>query len=110
MNIDLKGFSEEFYKKIGGDFTSVKRTIELAAPCCHVEITTLIIPGENDSPEEMEKEAAWIASINPKISLHISRFFPRHKMADRASTPVESIHHLVRIARKHLEYVYPGNC
>jgi len=109
MNIDLKGFSEEFYRWLQGDFAAVQRTIAVASQACHVEVTTLVVPGRNDSPEEMEEEAAWLASLNPNIPLHISRYFPRWQMAGPA-TEIRSIYELCRVAEKHLRYVYRGNC
>ncbi|MEI8216351.1 MAG: AmmeMemoRadiSam system radical SAM enzyme [Eubacteriales bacterium] len=109
MNIDLKSFSPSFYKKIGGLIEPVKRTIEISAKACHVEITTLIIPGENDSPDEMDALSSWIASIDSNIPLHISRFFPRYKMTGKPSTPEDTIYLLSEIARKHLIHVYEGN-
>lgn len=119
MNIDLKGFTEHFYKDIAkGDLDTVKRFIERAVQLCHVEITTLIIPGENDSDEEIEQISRWIAGLKDKdgnitgrdIPLHISRFFPRYKMQDRAATDVKKVYHLAETARKNLNYVYTGNC
>lgn len=110
MNIDLKSFSFDFYQKIGGDLNTVLHTIKTAARQCHVEVTTLIIPGLNDSPEEMKKLSAWLSLVNPAIPLHISRFFPRYHMTDRKATPVDTIYSLAGIARKSLDYVYPGNC
>ncbi|MBR1397630.1 MAG: AmmeMemoRadiSam system radical SAM enzyme [Selenomonadaceae bacterium] len=110
MNIDLKAFNSEFYDWIGGDFETVKRTIKLSAESCHVEVTTLIIPDKNDSVDDMESEAQWLASISPELPLHISRFFPRYKVTDRPPTDVNKIHNLVNTARKYLRYVYPGNC
>lgn len=110
MNIDLKGFREEYYKKLGGSLSAVKEFIVRAAAKCHVEITTLIVPGENDSVREMEEEACWIASVKKEIPLHISRFFPRYRMEDAAATKVESVYKLADTAGKHLEYVYTGNC
>ena len=109
FNIDLKGFTEEYYHKLRGDLATVKGSIELAAAQCHVEVTTLIVPGENDSEEEMEALSGWLASISPKIALHISRFFPRYQFKDRASTPVEQVYRLAKIARRNLEYVHEGN-
>ncbi len=76
MNIDLKGFRAEYYRMLGGDLDTVKTFIARAVTACHVELTTLIVPGENDSPEEMEAQARWIADLNPEIPLHITRFFP----------------------------------
>jgi pyruvate formate lyase activating enzyme len=110
FNIDLKGFTEQFYHKLRGDLATVKRTIELAAAECHVEVTTLIIPGENDSEEEMEALSGWLASIDPKIPLHISRFFPRWQMQDKEATSVKLVYRLAEIARKNLHNVHEGNC
>ncbi len=110
FNIDLKGFTEEYYHKLRGDLATVKRSIELASDQCHVEVTTLIVPGENDSEEEMEELSGWLASVNPEIPLHISRFFPRWQMQDREATPVREVYHLAQIARKKLKYVHEGNC
>ncbi len=109
FNIDLKGFTEEYYHKLRGDLGTVKQTIALAASECHVEVTTLIVPGENDSEEEMEALSGWLASVDPDIPLHISRFFPRYRMQDRASTPVEQVYRLARIARGKLKHVHEGN-
>ncbi len=110
MNIDLKGFTGSYYAKLGGDLETVKHFIKRAAKVCHVELTTLVVPDENDSLEEMENLASWVASVNPSIPLHITRFFPRWKMADRAATDIGHLYTLVRTAQRHLEYVYAGNC
>lgn len=110
MNIDLKGFTEQYYRKLGGDLGSVKHFIERAAGVCHVELTTLIVPGENDSMEEMEELASWIASVSPDIPLHITRFFPRWKMTDRDATDIRLLYSLVQTARGSLHYVFAGNC
>lgn len=110
FNIDLKGFTEAYYHKLGGDLETVKRSIEIASERSHVEVTTLIVPGENDSDEEMEALSLWLSKINPDIVLHISRFFPRFQMQDHDATPVEQVYHLAKIARKKLRYVYEGNC
>lgn len=110
FNIDLKGFTDEFYKNIGGDFETVKRFIRLASESSHVEITTLIIPDENDSEEEIAELSGFIASVNKDIPLHISRFFPCYKMSRKNPTDVEKVYELTEIARKNLNYVYAGNC
>ena len=110
MNIDLKSFSEDFYRRIGGGLEEVRRTIAVAARECHVEVTTLVIPGENDSPREMESLSSWLAGIDPEIPLHVTRFFPRYKLTDRGPTPVETVYSLADIARRHLRFVYEGNC
>ncbi len=109
MNIDLKAFTDSFYKKMRGDLETVKTSIMLASRACHLEVTTLIIPGENDSDEEMEQLSSWLAEADDEIPYHISRFFPRFEMQDRGPTPVDKIYHLAEIARKHLKYVYEGN-
>lgn len=110
FNIDLKGFTNEFYKKIGGDLEIVKNFIALAAESSHVEVTTLIIPDENDSEEEIENLSKFIAGIDVNMPLHISRFFPCYKMQDKNPTEVEKVYKLADIARKNLNYVYEGNC
>ena len=110
MNIDLKGFTEDFYRFVGGELETVKQTIALSAQHCHVEVTTLIVPGQNDSADEMDREAAFLASVDPAIPLHISRFFPRYRLTDRPPTPVETVYALRDIAAKRLQYVYTGNC
>ena len=110
MNIDLKGFSQNIYDKLGGNFETVRKTIEISAQVCHVEVTTLIVPTMNDSPEEMDKEAAWLAGISKDIPLHISRFFPRYKVTNLPPTPVKTVYGLVEVAKRHLNYVYSGNC
>ncbi len=110
MNIDLKGFTQAFYDFVGGDLETVKTAIRLSVAACHVEVTTLVIPGLNDGEADMEAEAEWLASVNPELPLHISRFFPRYRLTDRPPTPVETICRLRDVAKKHLEYVYTGNC
>lgn len=110
VNIDLKGFTEAWYRRLGGDLETVKRSIALAAEQCHLEVTTLVVPGENDSDEEMRALSGWLASVSPEIPLHISRFFPRHRMLDRPPTPVGTVYRLAEVARERLRYVYTGNC
>lgn len=113
MNIDLKAFSEEYYRDIcGGSLKMVQDFIEMASGGCHVELTTLVLPGKNDSEEQMRREASWIASLpgGSEIPLHISRFFPRYKMTDLSPTPVHTIYHLASVAKEYLKYVYTGNC
>ena len=108
-NIDLKSFTKEGYRALGGDLDTVKETIAAAAGKMHLELTTLIVPGLNDSEQQMREEAAWIASLSPEIPLHLSRFFPRHRMRDCVPTPPETIQKLTEIARESLRYVYTGN-
>lgn len=110
INLDLKGFTPDWYRTLGGDLETVKRSIRLAAGQCHLEVTTLIVPGSNDTEEEMEALACWLASVDPEIPLHVSRFFPRYRMVHLSPTRVEQVYRLADIARKHLRYVYTGNC
>lgn len=115
MNIDLKGFRREYYQKLGGDLETVKEFIVRAAADAHVELTTLIVPGENDDPAEMEEEAAWIASVQTRspigqLPLHVTRFFPQYHMTDKSPTDVAAVYDLARIAGKYLKHVFVGNC
>ena len=110
MNIDLKGYTRDYYRKLGGDLDTVKAFIKRAAKVCHVELTTLIVPGENDSLEEMERQAGWIAGVDPDIVLHVTRFFPQYRMKDRNATDVKTIYRLRDAAGKYLKHVYTGNC
>ncbi len=108
MNVDLKGFSKAYYEWLGGDFDAVRRLIRRAAEACHVELTTLIVPGRNDAECEMEQEADWIASIDPEIPLHITRYFPMFRES-APPTPGKTIERLAAAAQRRLRYVYAGN-
>ena len=111
MNIDLKGFTDHYYNRVlGGSRKMVMDFIERAVQFCHVELTTLIVPGENDSEEEMRELSAWVAGLDRQIPLHITRFFPQFHMTDRRATDVRHIYRLAEIARGNLDYVYTGNC
>jgi len=114
MNIDLKSFSDGFYKNlVGGDFQMTKDFITGAVQACHVELTTLIIPDENDGEEEMRNLSAWISDLEKrcgkKIPLHVTRFFPCFHMPDKEPTPISKIMSLVDVARENLDFVFPGN-
>ncbi|MCL2339453.1 MAG: AmmeMemoRadiSam system radical SAM enzyme [Actinomycetia bacterium] len=110
-NIDLKAFSSSFYDLVGAPhgLATVQHNIELAAAALHLEITTLIIPGLNDSAAEMQELSAWLASVDPRIPLHLTRFHPAYQMLDRPATPRASIQELVAVAQQHLQSVYAGN-
>ncbi len=116
MNIDLKGFTDDFYSKVlGGNREMVMNFIARAANISHVEVTTLIIPTYNDSDSEIEELAKWVASLHggmgkSEIALHISRYFPRFKMTDIPATDVDLIYHLKDVASRYLDHVYTGNC
>lgn len=108
-NIDLKGFSAAFYQKYcGAKLAPVLRTIRLAAAVSHVEVTTLIIPGENDDAALMAAEAKWLAAIRPDIPLHLTRYFPRYKMTT-PPTARATLFRLRDVAKQYLSYVYVGN-
>jgi len=109
MNIDLKSFNNKYYSDIcGGSIISVLDTIKIASKQCHVEVTTLLVNGENDSSGEIEKIADFIASIDENIPLHLSRYFPSYKM-DNPATKVEVMIKDSEIAKQYLKYVYIGN-
>lgn len=113
-NVDLKGFSEGFYKKICmGDFQTVLETLQYIKEETKVwlEISTLLIPGENDSNEDLEKQSRWIAEkLGPDVPLHFTAFHPDYKMMEYPSTPPETLRRAREIALKNgLHYVYVGN-
>ena len=119
MNIDLKGFTARYYSAVlGGNLETVKTFIARAVQISHVELTTLIVPGENDTEEEMREISGWISAltdaegqvIGHEIPLHVSRFFPRFRMTDRPATDVRLVYSLADTAREKLKYVYTGNC
>ncbi len=153
-NIDLKAFSPAFYAMcLTGNPSSpqgegaaqealgaralacVKRTIELLAACpgCHLEVTTLVVPGLNDDAAEIDAAARWLSSIpyredpparwaklaapgaegtrgDAEPTYHVTRFFPRWRLSDRGPTPVSTVYELAEVARRHLSYVHVGNC
>lgn len=85
--------------------------IEKAADCCHVELTSLIVPGINDAEEGFEAMVQWIASLphGEEISLHVTRYFPRYRFREKQPTDRSLILRLVEDAQRKLKYVYPGN-
>lgn len=109
MNIDVKAFTDEFYRRMcAGSLDPVRRTVELAAANCHVELTTLLVTGKNDSPEEIRELVSWIAGINREIPLHLSRYFPNYRL-DEPATPLETMRQARDIAAEQLSHVYLGN-
>lgn len=107
-NIDLKAFSEEGYRKLGGRLHATQRTIERAAATAHVEVTTLVVPGLSDDEGDIRREAEWIASIDRSIPLHLSRYFPRFHF-DEPATPIATLKKLKAIAQESLDHVMIGN-
>ena len=108
-NIDLKAFTEQGYRALGGDLETVKCTIEQSTGRIHLELTTLIVPGFNDDDASMRREAEWISHHSPDIPLHLSRFFPRHRMRVGSATPLETMDRLIKTARNYLNFVFAGN-
>ncbi|MDP2911516.1 MAG: AmmeMemoRadiSam system radical SAM enzyme [Candidatus Omnitrophota bacterium] len=111
-NVDLKGFTEEFYKKFCGArfepvLKSIKKMKELGM---WIEITTLIIPGQNDSEKDLRGIAEFIASVGIEIPWHVSRFHPDYKYLDSRPTPIETLKMAKEIGDKAgLRYIYLGN-
>ena len=110
-NIDLKGPSQDYYDWVGGDFNAVCRTIAMLHEAgCHVEVTTLVVPGRNDADADIDAVATFVASVSPDIPLHVTRFFPRWQMSDASPTPIATVRRLAAIARRLLPRVLVGNC
>lgn len=112
INIDLKSFNNNFYKKIcGAKLQPVLDSIKLYHKLgVWVELTTLIIPDENDSDDEFRQIAEFIVSIDKNIPWHVSRFHPHYKMLDKTITPFETLKRAYDIGKKvGLNHVYIGN-
>lgn len=109
MNIDVKGFTDQYYQSTcAGQLNPVLNTVKIAQEYCHIEITTLLVTGLNDSSEEIGGLVDWLSHFNPGIPLHFSRYFPNYKM-DLPPTPEENLLRARDIAREKLSYVYIGN-
>lgn len=109
MNIDLKAMTDDFYKDLcSGSLEPVLNTIKTAYKHCHIEITNLIIPGENDRDKEIEALVDFIAEIDINIPLHFSRYFPQFQRST-SPTPITTMETAKAIAKKKLNYVYLGN-
>ena len=113
VKIDLKSFSEQFYRKyVGGQLKPVLRTLELLRSLAmHTEIVTLLIPGLNDSRAEIKAMSKWIRkTLGPDVPLHFSRFHPAYRMTNLSPTPVSTLERAHTIAREEgIHYVYVGN-
>jgi pyruvate formate lyase activating enzyme len=110
MNIDLKSFDEALHRKwTGGELRHVLKTIETVARSrCHLEVTTLLVPGVSDDPVALEAECRWLAGLSPDIPLHLSRYFPCWHY-DQPATPLPVLYRSADIARRHLRDVFIGN-
>jgi len=113
MNIDVKAGTDEFYKKVcKGERKHVLETCELAHKLgIHIELTYLVIPGFNDTEEEITKFADWVVnSLSPEVPVHYSRFHPDYKMTDLDGTPKETLEMAYNITKKAgCEFIYVGN-
>lgn len=111
-NVDLKAFSDDFYRTIVGArlqpvLDSIRRLAERGV---WVEVTTLLIPGKNDDAQELHRLAAFLASVNPDMPWHVSRFHPTYRMLDVPPTPASSVERALAIGREEgLRFVYAGN-
>ena len=110
-NIDLKCFTEQGYRSLGGDLSTVTHTIAAlaSAPSCHLEVTTLVVPGLSDDDGQIRSIAQWLASLDGDVTYHLTRFFPQHRMRDAAPTPVRTLRRLQAVASEHLPHVLLGN-
>lgn len=108
-NIDVKAFSDGFYSSVcSGRLSAVLETVEAMAGHCHIEVTTLVVEGLNSEPGEIDALARWLAGIDRKIPLHLSRYYPAYHM-ERPATPLKVLEAAREAAREHLDYVYIGN-
>jgi pyruvate formate lyase activating enzyme len=113
-NVDLKGFTPDFYRHVcGGHLEAVLDTLEYLHRDTDVwfEITTLLIPGLNDSNEELDAETAWVADhLGPDVPMHFTAFHPDFKMTDRPPTPPDTLARAAAIARANgIHFAYTGN-
>ena len=111
FNIDLKAFSDKFYRKqTNGNLEPVLNSLKtIAKSNSHLEITTLVIPNLNDNEKEFEEMVKWIASeLGEQIPLHLSRYFPQYKMQE-PPTSIKKLEAFYDIAKQHLQHVYLGN-
>jgi pyruvate formate lyase activating enzyme len=109
LNIDVKAWDDEFYRRlIRGRLKPVLETVEESLKEAWVEVTYLVIPGENDPEEEVGALARYLASLSPSVPLHLSRYFPNYRMGGEP-TPLATLERLREVAGEHLHYVYIGN-
>jgi pyruvate formate lyase activating enzyme len=109
MNIDLKSINADFYKKIcHGNLKPILETIKTAFASCHIELTNLLIPGLNDKENEIQTLIDFVAEVNLNIPLNFSKYFPRWKCKQPATSDVALIS-AYKLAKEKLSYVYIGN-
>jgi pyruvate formate lyase activating enzyme len=110
MNVDIKSMRDDFYRELcRARAAPPRRTVEIAkAEGCHIEVTNLVIPNWNDSDEEIRELIAWVASVDPDLALHFSRYHPDYKMTE-PPTPETTLLRARELAQEKLRYVYIGN-
>ena len=112
-NVDLKSFDDAFYRRLCGARLQpvLDAILAMRRAGIWLEITTLVIPGQNDDPERLRALTRWIvANLGPETPWHVSRFFPAHRMTDVPPTPLETLLHAAAIGREAgLVHVYVGN-
>ncbi len=112
INIDLKAFTDKFYKEIcGARLEPVLETIQrMKALAVWVEVTTLIIPGLNDAEDELREIARFVKSVGHEVPWHVTAFYPTYQLMDRQPTPVATLRRAREIGvEEGLRYVYEGN-
>ncbi len=108
-NIDLKAFSEEHYRALGGSLEVIKENIRrIYESGTHLELTTLVVTGFNDKRPELEELFSWIADLDKNIPLHLSRYFPSFRSTAPATDP-RLMEEMTTLGRSYLHYIYPGN-
>lgn len=108
VNIDFKSWNPEYYRKVlKGDLETVKEFFDIARKTCWVEITTLVVPGDNDNRREFTEMVSWLASRSIDIPLHLSAYYPAYKY-NKPSTDPELLHELRQIASGKLKICVPG--
>ena len=109
VNVDIKGFSDDFYHRLGGRLQPVLQSARVMSKHCHVEVTNLLIPTWNTDDKQISDLVDWIAeNMGPETPLHFSRYFPARKLA-LPSTTLQTLRHAQEIAEERLRYVFLGN-
>jgi len=109
MNIDLKSMNDDFYRKLcSARLEPVLKAIERAHKSCFIELTNLLVTDENDSEEDVRKLVDWVASLDPEIPLHFSRYHPMYKFTN-PPTPINRLERAYEIGKEKLKWVYLGN-
>lgn len=109
VNLDLKGWEDNFYRRhCEGRVGPVLKTVEIMAEKVHLEVTNLLIPGENDREEEIGELVRFLAGLDRRIPLHFSRYFPNYRL-ELPPTPISILETAYKLAKEELDYVYVGN-